>query len=34
MKESVGAHKERKKCVRSLERKILRENGRLMATEF
>jgi hypothetical protein len=34
MNESVGAHKESKKCVRNLERKILRENVRLTATDF
>jgi hypothetical protein len=34
MNESVGAHKESKKCVRKLQRKILKENGRLMAIDF
>ena len=34
MNESVGVHKERKECVRNIERKILRESGRIMAKFF
>jgi hypothetical protein len=34
MNESVGAHTESGECVGNLERRTLRENGRLMATDF
>ena len=34
MDESVGAHKERKKCIRNFEREILRENGRLIRQQI
>jgi hypothetical protein len=34
MNESVGAHKESKKCERNLKRSMLRKSGRLIAKDI